>query len=164
MKTKILLLGLIAAMVSSCSTPKYLPSSGEIDVNQYGSYIKIVSLSGKDLNGELIAVDTSSIIVLSEMNDSCFTIPVRQVAQFKLRYAKPKHYAGTIPMGILLPLINGWFSVFTLPIHLIVTVSVTASGEAAFKYSNKNMTYDKLQMFARFPQGLPPNVDLESIR
>jgi len=25
------------------------------------------------------------------------------------------------------------------------------------------MTYDKLKMFARYPQGLPPNIALESI-
>lgn len=164
MKTKILLLGLIAALVSSCSTPKYLPSFAEIDVNQYGSYIKVVSLTGKDFRGELIAIDTSAMVVLSEMNDSCTLIPIREVAQFKLRYAKSKHYAGSIPVALLLPFINGVFSVFTFPLHLIVTISVTASGEASFKYSNKNMSYEKLKMFARFPQGIPPNIQLDNIK
>ena len=164
MKTKLLLMGLIAALISSCSTPKYLPPSNQIDVNQYGSYIRVVSATGKEFRGELIAIDTSRMVVLSEMNDSCLTIPIREVAQFKLRYAKPKHYAGSIPVALLLPFINGVFSVFTFPLHLIVTISVTASGEASFKYSNKNMSYDRLPMFARFPQGLPPNVEPDSIR
>jgi hypothetical protein len=26
------------------------------------------------------------------------------------------------------------------------------------------MTYDKLKMFARFPQGIPPDIDLASIK
>lgn len=67
-------------------------------------------------------------------------------------------------MGMLLPFIHGAISIFTLPIHLIVTITATATGENAFKYSDKNMTYDKLRMFARFPQGIPPNIKLANIK
>jgi hypothetical protein len=53
---------------------------------------------------------------------------------------------------------------YTAPINLIVTISITVSGETAFQYSDKNITYDILKMFARFPQGIPPNMDLASIK
>ena len=164
MKTKIILTGLIAIIISSCTSPRYLPSSDKIDVNQYGSYININRKTTSNVDGELIAIDSNKIVILLETTNKCMTVPINDVKRFKLQYAKPKHYGWTIPLGIVLPFIHGLYSVFTLPIHLIVTISVTSSGERAFQYSDKNMTYDKLRMFARFPQGIPPNIDLASIK
>ena len=164
MKTKILLTGLLAIIISSCTSPRYLPSSDKIDINQNGSYIIIISKKTAYIDGELIAIDSNKIVILSESKNKCMTVPINDVKRFILRYAKPKHYGWTIPLGILLPFIHGFYSVFTFPIHLIVTISVTSSGESAFKYSKKNMTYDKLKMFARFPQGIPPNIDLANIK
>lgn len=164
MKTKIPISVLIAIFISSCYSPKYLPSSGKIDVNEYGSYIKLTDKTASIIDGELIAIDSNKIIVLTEYTKNCITVPVSKVEQFSLKYANPKHYGWTIPSGIGLPLIHGLFAVFTIPVHLIVTISVTVGGENAFKYSDKNMTYDKLKMFARFPQGVPPNIDLASIK
>jgi hypothetical protein len=164
MKTKIILTGLLAIIISSCTSPRYLPSSDKIDVNQNGSYIKVVPKTTANIDGELIAIDSSNIVILSETTNKCMTVPLNDVKRFILRYAKPKHYGWTIPLGIVLPFIHGYYSVFTIPINNIVTISVTASGKNAFKYSEKNMTYDKLKMFARFPQGIPPNIDLASIK
>jgi len=164
MKTKIILTGMLAIIISSCSSPGYLPSSDKIDVNQNGSYIIIRQKTTADIHGELIAINSNNIVVLSETTNKCMTVSINDVERFALRYAKPKHYGWTIPVGIVLPLIHGFYSILTLPIHLIVTISVTSGGERAFKYSEKNMTYDKLKMFARFPQGIPPNIDLASIQ
>jgi hypothetical protein len=41
---------------------------------------------------------------------------------------------------------------------------VTTSRENAFKCNQKNMTYEKLKMFARFPQGIPPTISLTNIK
>jgi hypothetical protein len=38
------------------------------------------------------------------------------------------------------------------------------SSEDAFQYNEKNMSYEKLKMFARFPQGIPLNIDVASIK
>ncbi|MFM8347985.1 MAG: hypothetical protein ACKOAR_08070, partial [Bacteroidota bacterium] len=61
------------------------------------------------------------ITVMIAESNRFVTIPVREVDHFKLRYARPKHYGWTIPLGILLPLMNGFYALFTLPIHLVVT-------------------------------------------
>lgn len=164
MKTNITLIVLLIIIFSSCSSPRYLPSSSEIDVNEFGSYIKIVHKTASNIDGELIAIDSNSIVVLTEEIKKCFTVSLNDVKRFKLRYAKPKHYGWTIPVFLVYPLIHGFYSILTIPIHLVVTISVTASGENAFKYNDKNMTYNKLRMFARFPQGIPQNVDLASIK
>jgi hypothetical protein len=164
MKTKIALIGLLIIFFSSCTSPRYLPTSDKIDVNEYGSYIKISHKTTSNIDGELIAIDSNKIIVLTEDTKKCVAVPVSEVKHFSLRYAKSKHYGWSIPLFAVYPFMHGWYSIFTMPIHLIVTISVTASGESAFKYSDKNMTYEKLRMFARFPQGTPPNVDLTSIK
>jgi len=164
MKTNIALIGLLIICFGSCTTPRYLPSSDKIDVNEFGSYIKIIHNTSSNIDGELIAIDSTKIVVLTEETKKCVTIPVSEVKRFSLLYAKPKHYGWTIPLGLVLPFIHGAFFLFTFPIHLIVTVAVTARGENAFKYSDKNITYDKLRMFARFPQGIPTNIDIASIK
>jgi hypothetical protein len=164
MKTKIIIIGLIAIAISSCSSPKYLPSSDKIDVSEYGSYIELLQMNKSMIDGELIAIDRNQIVVLTNKEKTCVTVPVSEVKRFSLEYAKPKHYGWSIPVGLVLPFIHGWYSILTIPVHLIVTISVTAAGEKAFKYNNKKMTYDELRMFARFPQGIPPDIDLASLK
>lgn len=164
MKTNIALIGLLIIFFSSCTSPRYLPSSDKIDVNEYGSYIKIIHKTAYNIDDELIAIDSNKIVVLTEQTKKCLTIPISEIKHFKLRYAKQKHYEWTIPVFTLATIAHGSFLKFTAPANLIVTISVTASGENAFKYSDKDMSYEKLRMFARFPQGIPSNIDLASIK
>jgi hypothetical protein len=164
MKTNITIISLLMIIFSSCSTPNYLPKSSEIDVNEYGSYIQISLKKGPDVSGEFIMIDNNNIIILLEQTKNCLKVSLDDVKRFKLRYAKPTHYGWTIPTFILYPFIHGLYSFLTIPLHLIVTISVTASGESAFQYSEEDMTYDKLRMFARFPQGIPANIDLAEIK
>ena len=170
MKTKFTIIVLLVIIMSSCKTPAYLPSSDMIDVNQNGSYIMVIRKSASNteasefVNGELIAIDSNNLIVLSEKTTECIIVPMNDVNRFELQYAKSKHYGWTIPVFTFASFAHGLFGIFTIPINLIVTILVTASGENAFIYKGKNMTYDQLKMFARFPQGIPSNVDLESIK
>jgi len=163
MKTNIALIGLLIVFLSSCSSPKYLPSADKIDVNEYGSYIKLSCKTGVNIVGELIAIDNNEIIVLTEEIRPCMTVPVNEVKQFKLKYAKPKNYTWTIPVYTLATLGHGYFFLFSAPVNLSMTI-LTASGVNVFTYSDKDITYDKLKMFARFPQGIPANIDLTSIK
>ncbi len=164
MKNKIILTGLLIFILSSCSSLIYLPSSEKINVNENGSFIRINSQTKSSIEGELISIDSNNIIILNAKKNLCETIPLKDVNRFNLRYAKPKHYGWTIPTAIILPAIHGVYSLFTIPINLIVTISVTSSGENAFTYNKKNITFDKLKMFARFPQGLPSNIDIANIK
>ncbi|MEO6902695.1 MAG: hypothetical protein ABI315_06025 [Bacteroidia bacterium] len=172
MKTKITLIALLAILISSCSAPKYLPSSDKIDVNQNGSYIKVNFYRAANIprslqtyyGGELIAIDSNKMVILSASTHKCATIQIKDVKRFNLRYAKPKHYGWTIPLYTLATIAHGFLLIYTAPINLIVTTAVTISGENAFQYNKRNMTYEKLKMFARFPQGIPPNIDLANIK
>lgn len=166
MKTKIILASLFAIIMSSCISSRYknLPPSDMIDIDQNGSYFQVIRKTNENIDGELIALDSNKIIVLSKALNKCMVVPLNDVKRFKIQYAKPKNYGWTVPMGLVLPFINGAYSIFTFPIHLIVSISVTAAGEKAFTYNDKNITYTELKMFARFPQGVPSNIDITSIK
>jgi hypothetical protein len=109
-------------------------------------------------------VEKDHIIVLGENTGKCIAIEKSQVLAFTLQYAQARHYGWTIPLSSLVTLSHGAFAIFTFPINLITTIAVTGAGESAFVYKSDNMTYKELKMFARFPQGLPPNVMLSDIR
>lgn len=166
MKTNIFLFGLFVFFFSNCTSPRYLPTSDKIDVNEYGSYINVVCkthYSIYSIYGELIAIDSNKIIVLQNYTKKCVTVPLSDVKRFDLKYAKPKNYVWTIPVNavgdLVLSTLTGDFLPIP-PVNIILTIWLSKSG---FKYSNKDITYDELKMFARFPQGIPPNIDLNSI-
>jgi hypothetical protein len=52
----------------------------------------------------------------------------------------------------------------TAPINLYATIAVSMSAKRDFQYSEKEMPLDKRPMFARFPQGIPPNVAPSQIK
>ncbi len=164
MNTKFILTLLTAIMVGGCAYPSYLPTSGEIDVNQYGSYIDISSSKKTNIKGELISIDSNKIIILLKNAQKCRVVSIKEVEQFTLRYAEPPNYSRLIPLYSLWSLSHGILGLGTLPVNLIVTISMTVSGDTDFTYSKQDMTYEKLKMFARFPQGIPLNVSIASIR
>jgi hypothetical protein len=154
---------LLLMVSSSCSSPKFLPASTEIHSNPYGSYISVALRNGTFFRGELIAIDTVNMLILSETIGKCISIKVSDAKNFTLKYAKSKHYGWSIPVFTLFTLSHGGYALATAPLNLIVTIVVTSSGEHAFTYNNKNMTLDQIRMFARFPQGIPKNLPIESI-
>ncbi|MBK8981610.1 MAG: hypothetical protein IPM38_04635 [Ignavibacteria bacterium] len=169
MKTKLAATVIAALMLSSCSySPDYLPESEEIDVNQYGSYISLYRNEKETIRGELIAVDSIKFIVLSKPEDSPVKtikiIPVKEVSKYYLKYADGVSYGGAIPLFTLASLVHGYMAVITLPINLLVTIAIASSGESAFTYGDEEIKITDLKMFARFPQGLPPGIEVRGIK
>lgn len=170
MKTNLIISIILLVVLNACkTTATYLPNYENIDTNQYGSFITVYQYTiSEKIKGELIQIDSNNLVVLTESKNQkqeCKVIPLSNIYKFKLRYAKPpSNYGWSIPVVILMPFIHGAFSVFTVPLHLIVTISVTASGQNAFKYSHNDITYEQLKMFARFPQGIPEEIQLEDIK
>ena len=154
----------------SCISPKYLPPFYETDVNQYGSEIIVTRNSDSKIEGELIAIDSSTMTVLLDSSsiksdtENPIVIPLTGVEKFKLNYARPKKYGWTIPVFTLATIGHGFYSLISAPVNLIVTISVTSSGATAFQYNQKDMTFEQLKMFARFPQGIPPGIEIAAIK
>jgi hypothetical protein len=163
MKTNLVLSGLLAVLLGACQYPAYLPPPEKIDVSPYGSYITMHHKSNRYIDGELIALDSNKIIVLDESSNKCVTIPRADIYSCEVRYAISAGYEWTIPFILVLPFINGWYSILTMPMHLITTIAVSVDALHAYVYSDRSMSYEKLRMFARFPQGIPEFLDLADI-
>lgn len=166
MKTKIIFSFLLAVSLASCSfsKPNYVPSSENIDIAKYGSHIEIKKTNNLNIEGEFIAVDDYNFIVYDIRINACVITPMSQMRKFKISYAQPKNYSWTTGVYSLATLSHGFFLIATLPINIAVTSIVTVGGKNAFTYTNEDLTYEELKMFTRFPQGLPPNVDLSKIQ
>jgi hypothetical protein len=165
MKTKHIILGLICvALFSSCSTVKFLPTSGELDVNNHGAYIT-VRRRGSIVKGELIAIDSAQMVVLTKNRKTKSTtlIPLDKIRHYHITYANPKRYPW-MPLLTLSTLSHGVWLLITAPINLYATIAISISAKRDFQYSEKEMPLDKLPMFARFPQGIPPNVAPSQIK
>jgi hypothetical protein len=155
---------LLAIALGGCFTPGYLPSFRDIDTNEHGAFIRTYNMDGEKVQGELIAVKDTELVILSDLEAKCVTVPTREIDRFVLRYARPRHYGWTIPLGIVFSVLHGYYAVLTLPANLVTTVLVTISGENAFRYTDRDISFDKMYMFARYPQGIPAGVELSEIR
>lgn len=166
MKTKpafLLLPALFALLLGACKTPQYLPDPKEIGYGLYGGQIEIYKTDKQFLKGELITLDSTTLLVRQEEAKGCVRVPVSEVKRFTLCYARPVKYWWSIPIYALSTLSHGFYLVATAPVNIIITSVVTGTGENAYQYSHKQLTYEQLRMFARFPQGLPPGLKPEDI-
>ena len=167
MKTNLIsILLLITLAFNACTPAKYLPKPDALDINQYGSYIVIKPIEKKPVKGELIAVDYNAIVVLIDSAEykKVTMVPLKQVSSFSLKFATPPKYVWSIPILALTTISHGYYAVFSAPINIISTLLVTASGINAFTYDDKEITYEQLRMFARYPQGIPSAIDIKSIK
>ncbi|MBN8682942.1 MAG: hypothetical protein J0L99_09815 [Chitinophagales bacterium] len=167
MKTKpafLLLHALFILLLGSCQTAKYLPDSTEIGFGLYGGQVELRKTDKQFLTGELIALDSTSLLIRQDANKGCVQVPIAEVNNFTLRYARPKKYWWSVPVYTLVTLSHGFFLVYSAPANAIATSTVAITGENAYQYSQKQLTYDQLRMFARFPQGMPPGVKPEELK
>lgn len=163
-----------ACLLSGCAAASYLPKTTEIDVNPHGSYISVLLAADRNagrkadvrIEGELIAVDSSQLFVLTYVDFAKETVPIplSEIRTFTLTYAQPKKYGWSIPvLTLIAPFINGYYSLFTIPVALVGSIVATSSGVSDFQYRNDQISYLELKMFARFPQGIPAGITLSQI-
>lgn len=166
MRTRIIAIGLATFLTAACSIsfPEYLPRAKEVKVNPNGAYLKLSCNPGPDVAGELIAVEEDAFIVLPQDSSHCQAIPLINVTDFDLYFAKPPNHWPAFALTFLSTVTHGIFLIFTAPVNLLVGGSVALSARSSVRYTPKNATANKLKLFARFPQGLPPGVDWEDIR
>jgi hypothetical protein len=156
----------VAATLSSCSTSRKAPIDKEVGMDPYGSVIRIYGYPKGTMwtQGELIAVQFMGLYMLEETSGKVIRIERTSIKRYDLYTAKSRSYAGFIPLSVALSVSQGVIGFITLPINLITTISVATSGSSRFTYTEEDVDYNKLYMFARFPQGLPPGIDLSKIK
>jgi hypothetical protein len=186
-KTKYILILFFIAFMSSCSAPAYVPNASRIGKNPYGGFIRISLASNDHIEGELIAVDSGGIYIMETYKASgrfirsqnanmdsltrgiryssrylhiVSKVPRSSVASFSLHFSRNR-FKWAIPIITLLAAYPGWAMTISYLYNYILLFGVI---EHSGKYKSKDITYDDLKMFARYPQGIPEGVVIDSIR
>ncbi len=176
----IFLITAIVILFGNCSSIKYLPSEDNPGDSPYGAFIRLRIKTLNYVEGELIAVDSANIYLLRQFSfifaedyQKLDTIPLQTVHSYRLRYINASNTAGLFLGGIGLPLIpfsvpgnsgfmpfHGFFAVITVPVNII---TIARMQNDLFTYNDRQLPISKLYKYARFPQGIPENVDIEAI-
>lgn len=166
MKTKLFISAICILLFQSCKFqfPNYLPNAASIGNNQFGANIKITQVSLQKLNGELIAIDSSLVIILDNETSQCVSIPINTIQGFKVQTAKPYNYKKAMIFFSLASLLHGWGLIVTLPVNLLTTGMIHTYSVEAYQLSNKDSKLSELKMYARFPQGIPQSISLDQIQ
>lgn len=162
MKIKYLLI-FIVLIFSACSSSKILPQPDEIVSNTYGGLIEIRT-SEEYIYAELISVNEDNLSILLMDKNECINIDKNKILRYKIYFAEANKYGWTIPVFSLISVTHGLLSIFTLPTNLISTIIITSTAKSSFRISNRNINYENLKMYARFPQGMPSNIKIEQIK
>jgi len=168
---------LLVAMMSSCASnrPDMSPLYADAHFNTLGAYMEVFYYINRKqrsrINGELISVENNKLIlrVVDKINNTksnpkfeLVSIPKTEIIRYNLVFAKEK--VGDFRSGAsLITISHGFWMVFTLPINLITFYSIDRNSFYEFAYTQKNLKFSELKNYARFPQGLPANLDLNLI-
>ena len=185
-----LLLGSLAIVCAGCASntsPRgWLPNAEEIQSSAYGAWVTIRLVAQRegrqDFHGELIALQPDSIFMLNA--DGLLGFPSTDVDNIKVTYFEidggPAFWSTA---GAFSAVTHGWYGVFTLPIWVIVGASTSASyshaaeiklprdshapgsrEQAKWNDGSANAARPEARSLARFPGGIPANLDRTSLR
>lgn len=148
-----------------CYTPHYLTEYEKVGEQPYGSYLKVQNHHGPLIKGELLAVQNDRLLILvqDELIHTVESVPFDQIASFDLRYARSKNYWWTLPVFTGSTILHGIFLVVTAPLNLIITTLISIDSEQAFVLTERDLNVYQLWMFARFPQGIPPGIEVQRL-
>ncbi len=163
-----LLLTILAFLVLSCAAThaprNWLEQPATLQNDAFGAWITVKTVDNQKLAGELIAVSNDSVFIADE------TLSV--IAKAKVKSARLVAYnsnAGSIAVFSCLstlatPFVNGFFFIFTAPMWLIggTVTSIIRSHDPIMEYPEHN--WEKLALFARYPQGLPLGITRSKIK
>jgi hypothetical protein len=164
---------LFSFFFTSCSLPtkkyNYLPKTNNINSSKYGAYIKYKVTSKKSLVGEVISVDSASVIILNEKL-ALDTLLISDIEIINMRHSKPKFYLWTLSF-MLIPSIADIGSIIFMSdfLFLVTAANITSglslglAGNNNGLISGKKITIEELKKFARYPQGIPPDFDVKLI-
>lgn len=169
-RRRLIALGLVGTTMA-CSTHSapdgFLPTPIEAQTRAQGGWMEI-SRNGPDgletLAGELIAVTQDSVWILR--SPQATALPTSEIVEGKLTGYDSKHgdVAGATFVGTVLTASNGAFLILTAPMWMIGGSLAAGSQSRVAMEDLPPVAWAELADFARFPQGMPPGLELAELR
>ena len=164
-----LCLGFVLLGCATVDMPDHLPEATEVTSTAYGGWT-VITTPGKDKHqGELIALEHDTLFIMEQ--GALTLIPRDSVGSAKIFLTDypvtTGGAAGWTVAGMLSSLSLGWGAIAAVPLWLIVGSINTAAvandadaGDLAFPPADLG----QFAKFARYPTGLPVDVDRALIR
>lgn len=173
MKYKTLLIALV--FLSSCAVPRGIPTPTTFKSNVNGAkiYLYPKRSSAKKVEGEIIAVKDSRIYVLEneiKFVNSNYTLvhnltivdpkAIRSGHIVLARLADSQFKSADL-IG-LMTISHGWFA----PITILLNIGgIRSVKKATYRMKiGRDVYWNEVHKFARFPQGLPPGIELDQLK
>lgn len=168
MKSKLLTIGSILILLEACATtsaPKgWLEEPETMQRKSFGGWITVNGNSPNPCDGELIAVNSDTIFVMTPIE--LRAIPTKSVYHAKLT-AYQSHQgelgAWTV-LGTLSTLSHGVGLIFTAPAWLLFGSIATSAQSHVPEIIYPKKPWGDLKAFARFPQGLSNEIDRSALK
>ncbi|HEY9167157.1 MAG TPA: hypothetical protein VIS48_13460 [Candidatus Kryptonia bacterium] len=175
---KIVLLAPLCALAvlgtSGCATTRapsgYLVEDTETQWEVYGGWITLeTNGTGPQavVKGEFIAYQDSNVYVLTETRATVVRCGNIQRAILELHSNETNMLGEWTLLGVLSTASHGLGLIFTFPTWIIVGTASASADSWADHYEQEDPTIDwwlGIKKFSRFPQGIPINVRLDSLR
>jgi len=166
---KYLMIFVLYSLVSCSSKFPIIKNTDNYHQSPYGAYIelRIQGIQEKlQFKGELIAADNKKVVIRTiGKTETVRPFAIKDILSYNVYYAKndkEDYTAGNILLAIS-TISHGFLLLFTLPINGIVFASVHSNRKNEFGYSQKQLPIEELSKFARYPQGLPPHINLNNL-
>jgi hypothetical protein len=152
----------LAVAVASCAiNPDPRASTYESAIRTaYGGWIEVTPANDAVVQGELLAVQPDEVIVYDDAG-RIRRIPREEIASARLwKYRREGGYVAWGFLGSLSTLSHGLWLLATLPAWVVVSTTATLADVAAQRIDTSDDDWNEIIPWARFPQGIPPGVDL----
>lgn len=161
------IIAVVLLFLSSCAYPKYLTEGQDLRISHYGSYVSVYLNNQHSINGELLSVDSLSLIVLTpkkiKEKEHSIIIPLEKLKKIKVQYAKSAEIS-----PFLITIIPSLFLYTLSPVFILTNITISTIGliipSSFYTFYLKKADYIKLKPFARFPQGIPSGIPIDSIK
>ena len=169
--TKVILSCLcLASLMTRCasihSPQGWLPTLSEVQSQAFGGWTSIEYQSAgetKSSSGELLAMQEGRLFILNESGVS--EIFVSEVQRIQLEIFKEERIAGLWAiLGVLSTASHGGWLLLTAPIWIISGIGFSSGESKTGLMEFQGPPSEEIKKFARFPQGLPKNIDLQSLK
>ena len=174
-RSKVTILLVLSFTLINChptiAPTRSVPKRNALPIDAYGGWIDIKLVSSSDsveeksFQGELIAVEVDSVYILQLDKVQGLAISEVKSAKIIIFNTSMNGYGIWTFLASLLTLSNGAYAVLTLPVTLITGIATTIGEANRINYIDYPQNdVSELRKFARFPQGMPKDINMATLR
>jgi len=158
---------IVSGCVSHTAPDGFLPTPAQAGLRSSGGWVDVMVQDGEAplrVRGELIAVTADTLWVVGTDGGSAFPTSHVIEGRFFSHVGQHGHVIGATALGVVSTLSNGVLLTLTAPMWLIGGSAAAAAQSRVGMEGLPTEEWVELRTFARFPQGLPAEVDVATLR